>query len=81
MAVPDVIPLGYERGYHTDRIGHWDGGQVRCSVVAAFREGYIHTDDWLTHKRALCGREIRRGPVAWCGRGCGAARNATHPGG
>ncbi|MGI5162509.1 hypothetical protein [Microbispora sp. CA-102843] len=51
MAVPEIIPIGYEPDYHTDTIGHWDGGQFLGSVVAAFPKGYTHTDDWLSHKR------------------------------
>ncbi|AQZ66198.1 unnamed protein product [[Actinomadura] parvosata subsp. kistnae] len=51
MAVPEVIPMSYEPDYHTGTIGHWAGGQFLGSVVAAFRQGYTRTDDWLQHKR------------------------------
>ncbi|MDA0638217.1 hypothetical protein OUY22_32830 [Nonomuraea sp. MCN248] len=51
MAVPEIIPIGYEPEYHTGDIGHWEGGQFLGSVVAAFPEGYTHTDDWQAHKR------------------------------
>lgn len=51
MAVPEIIPISYEPDYHTDTIGHWEGGQFLGSVVAAFPEGYTHTDDWQAHKR------------------------------
>lgn len=51
MAAPEVIPISYEPDYHTDTIGHWEGGQFLGSVVAAFPEGYTHTDDWRAHKR------------------------------
>jgi hypothetical protein len=45
MAVPKVIPIGYEPDYHTGAIGHWEGGQFLGSVVAAFPESYTITDD------------------------------------
>ncbi|MEV0351707.1 hypothetical protein AB0H88_38555 [Nonomuraea sp. NPDC050680] len=51
MSVPEVIPIVYEPDYHTDTIGHWDGGQFFGSVVAAFPRGYTHTADWPAHKR------------------------------
>ncbi|MBG0826796.1 hypothetical protein HS041_03270 [Planomonospora sp. ID67723] len=51
MAVPELIPIAYEPDYHTDTIGHWDGGQFLGSVVTAFPEGYTHTDDWPAHER------------------------------
>ncbi|MEU5859965.1 hypothetical protein ABZ815_02240 [Nonomuraea sp. NPDC047529] len=51
MAVPDIIPIVHEPDHHTGTIGHWKGGQFFGSVVAAFREGYTHTDDWPRHKR------------------------------
>ncbi|MER7209980.1 hypothetical protein [Streptosporangium sp. NPDC000239] len=51
MTVPEVIPIAHEPGYHTDTIGHWDGGQFLGSVVAAFPNGYTVTDDWPAHKR------------------------------
>jgi hypothetical protein len=51
MTAPEIIPIMHEPDYHTDTIGHWEGGQFFGSVVAAFREGYAHTDDWGSHKR------------------------------
>ncbi|MEU7001577.1 hypothetical protein [Nonomuraea sp. NPDC046570] len=51
MAVPEIIPIGYEPDHHTDTIGHWNDGQFLSFVVAAFPMDYTHTDDWLSHKR------------------------------
>ncbi|MEV4370632.1 hypothetical protein AB0J71_26425 [Nonomuraea sp. NPDC049637] len=51
MAVPEIIPIVHEPNYHTDTIGHWDGGQFFGSVIAAFPEDYIHSDDWPRRKR------------------------------
>ncbi|MFI7463157.1 hypothetical protein [Nonomuraea sp. NPDC049646] len=51
MAVPEIIPIVHEPGYHTDTIGHWEGGQFFGSVTAAFQGDYTHTDDWQKHKR------------------------------
>ncbi|MEV4806950.1 hypothetical protein AB0K18_43735 [Nonomuraea sp. NPDC049421] len=51
MGVPEIIPIAHLSDYHTDTVGHWDGGQFFGSVVAAFRQGYTRTDDWLKHKR------------------------------
>ncbi|MEV7008877.1 hypothetical protein [Streptosporangium sp. NPDC051022] len=50
MTVPEIIPISYEPDYHTDTIGHWEGGQFLGSVVAVFPKGYTHTDDWPAHK-------------------------------
>ncbi|WP_433436997.1 hypothetical protein [Nonomuraea sp. CA-141351] len=51
MTYPEVIPISYEPDYHTDRIGQWRDGQFLGGVVAAFREDYSMTEDWLSHKR------------------------------
>ncbi|WP_093175039.1 hypothetical protein [Sinosporangium album] len=50
MTIPEVIPIAYEPDFHTDTVGHWDGGQFLGSVVAVFPDGYAHTDDWRSHK-------------------------------
>ncbi|GAB3141932.1 hypothetical protein GCM10027290_15460 [Micromonospora sonneratiae] len=51
MAVPDLIPIMHEPGYHTDQIGRYADGQFFGCVTAAFREGVGGGDDWPEHKR------------------------------
>lgn len=43
MPVPDLIPIAYEPGYRTDRIGRYDGGQFFAS--AWDRHAYVHLFD------------------------------------
>ncbi|MGW0433429.1 hypothetical protein ACWDV4_12950 [Micromonospora sp. NPDC003197] len=51
MAVPDLIPIMHEPGYHTDQIGRYADGQFFACVTAAFPEGLRIGDDWPEHKR------------------------------
>lgn len=37
MAVPEIIPIGYEPDHRTDTIGHWDGGQF----LSLYRWGHV----------------------------------------
>jgi formate hydrogenlyase regulatory protein HycA len=37
MAVPSVIPIVHEAGYHTDTIGAYTGGQFLANFSGAFR--------------------------------------------
>ncbi|GAA3142061.1 hypothetical protein GCM10010466_36270 [Planomonospora alba] len=42
MAIPEVIPIGYESDHHSDTISHWDGGQF-LAVTEVF-EGDRHAE-------------------------------------
>ena len=38
MSLPEVIPIAHERGYRTDTIGMYDGGQFLAVITGAYRD-------------------------------------------
>lgn len=51
MAIPDLVPIVHEPGYHTATIGSYDGGQFFGSVTATLADGSADEDDWAPFKR------------------------------
>ncbi|WP_203692582.1 hypothetical protein [Catellatospora coxensis] len=51
VRLPEVIPIKYEPGYRTDRIGRYAGGQFFADVTGAYREGAVLGDDWRQEQR------------------------------
>ncbi len=49
MAIPDLIPIAREEGYHTDTIGRFEGGQFLGFVTATLPSPL--PEDWPRHKR------------------------------
>ncbi|WP_433788776.1 hypothetical protein [Actinoplanes sp. CA-252034] len=43
MPIPDLIPIAYEEGYRTDKVGRYNGGQFFAS--AWDRHAYMHLFD------------------------------------
>lgn len=51
MAIPDRVPIKYERRYRTRYIGRYDDGQFFGSVTATLEDGCGAEPDWYRYKR------------------------------
>jgi hypothetical protein len=51
VQLPEVIPIKYEPGYRTDRIGRYAGGQFFADVTGAYQEGVAVGQDWREQMR------------------------------
>lgn len=51
MAVPDVIPIKHDPGYHTDTIGRCRDGQFFGSVTGVYPKDYKVGPDWQRQMR------------------------------
>jgi hypothetical protein len=51
VRLPDVIPVKYEPGYRTDRIGRHPGGQFFADITGAYQEGTTAGTDWRQQQR------------------------------
>jgi hypothetical protein len=51
VRLPEVIPIKYEPGYRTDRIGRHAGGQFFADITGAYQEGVTPGRDWRYQQR------------------------------